>query len=265
MNSMKKIFIILFIFCPLVQSYAQIIADKGIIEMKIETKRQEDETPTGNQDVGNSMRWGDLEMKGKMYFKDSMSKMMIDMGFSNSQVYYNAGTKTTTTLFQAMGKKMGFYSTDEEVRKVIETNDSTGMFKMPSSNDDVMIEYLSDEKKIAGYTCKKANVRYTNKQGQEMQQPVWYCPDFMVGNRFRMSSMMRMASVPGMQKLKGFPMEYELKRNNGTTIYYIVTKVDLTANFKDNEFVIPSGYDLKPMSDMMRDGGRGFMIRQEEN
>jgi GLPGLI family protein len=265
MTSMKKILIVLICFSPLHEMYAQKIAEKGIIEMKIETKRPEDETPTGNQEGGNIMRWGDLEMKGKMYFKDSMSKMMIDMGFSNSQIYYNAGTKTTTTLFQAMGKKMGFYSTDEEVRKAIETNDSTGMFRMPQQNDDVMIEYLNDEKKIAGYPCKKANIRYINKQGEEMQQTVWYSPDFMVGTRFRMSSMMRMASVPGMQKLKGFPMEYELKRNNGMTVFYMVTKVDLNVDIKDNEFVIPSGYDIKPMSDMMKEGGRGFMIRQEDN
>lgn len=260
----SRFFILLAIF-SLHHIHAQTISDQGRIEMKIETKRQEDETPTGNQDGGNTMRWGDLEMKGTMYFKDSLSKMNIDMGFSSSQVYYNSATKTTTTLFQAMGKKMGFYSTDEEVRKAVETNDSTGMFRMPSNNDDLMIEYLSDEKKIAGYTCRKANIRYSNRQGEEMQQPVWYCPEFMVGARFRMSSMMRMASIPGMQKLKGFPMEYELKRNNGMTIFYTVTKVDFTTPVNEKEFVIPSDYDLKPMSEMMRDGGRGFMMRQEEN
>jgi GLPGLI family protein len=262
---MQSRLLFLLVLFSLHNIHAQTISDQGRIEMKIETKRPEDETPTGNQDGGNTMRWGDLEMKGTMYFKDSLSKMNIDMGFSSSQVYYNSATKTTTTLFQAMGKKMGFYSTDEEVRKAVEANDSTGMFKMPSNNDDVMIEYLSDEKKIAGYTCKKANIRYTNRQGEEMQQPVWYCPDFMVGTRFRMSSMMRMASIPGMQKLKGFPMEYELKRNNGMTIFYTVTKVDLTTTVNEKEFVIPSGYDIKPMSEMMRDGGRGFMMRQEDN
>ena len=261
---MKKWLIVLTGLLSFSNLNAQQIAEKGIIEIKIETKRPEDETPNANPDGGNPMRFGDLEMKGKMFFKDTLSKITVDMGFSNSEVYYNSATKTTTTLFQAMGKKMGFYSTDEEVKKAIEANDSTGAFRIPQSNDDIMIEYLSDEKKIAGYTCKKANVRYTNKQGQEMQQLVWYCPDFMVGSRFRMSSMMRMAAVPGMQKLKGFPMEYELKRNNGTTIYYLVTKVDLTANIKDDEFVIPSGYDLKPMGDMMKDGGRSFM-RQEDN
>ena len=142
---MQSRLLFLLVLFSLHNIHAQTISDQGRIEMKIETKRPEDETPTGNQDGGNTMRWGDLEMKGTMYFKDSLSKMNIDMGFSSSQVYYNSATKTTTTLFQAMGKKMGFYSTDEEVRKAVEANDSTGMFKMPSNNDDVMIEYLSDE------------------------------------------------------------------------------------------------------------------------
>jgi GLPGLI family protein len=252
-------------FFSLNNIYAQTISDQGIIEMKIETKRPEEETPNGNQDGANTMRWGDMEMKGKMYFKDSLSKMNIDMGFSSSQIFYNSATKTTTTLFQAMGKKMGFYSTDEEVKKAVESGDSSGVFRMPTANSDVMIEYLSDEKKIAGYMCKKANIRYSNRNGEEMQQMIWYCPDFMLGNRFRMSSMMRMATVPGMQKLKGFPMEYEIKRNNGMTIFYTVTKIDLSANINEKEFIIPPGYDIKPMREMMRDGGRGFFGGREEN
>jgi hypothetical protein len=262
---MKSYILYVVVFFISTTIHAQTISDQGIIEMKIETKRPEEDNPSGNQDGGNMMRWGDLEMKGKMYFKDSMSKMNIDMGFSNSQVYYNSATKTTTTLFQAMGKKMGFYSTDEEVKKAVESGDSSGMFRMPPANSEVMIEYLSDEKVIAGLKCKKANIRYTNRKGEDMQQMIWYCPDFMVGNRFRMSSMMRMATVPGIQKLKGFPMEYELKRNNGMTVFYTVTKVDLKTPVNDQEFIIPSGYDIKPMSEMMKDGGRGFFMGRGEN
>jgi GLPGLI family protein len=261
-----KLYILVCLFL-LQEAYAQTIADQGMIEMKIETKRADDDTPGAGQEGRNGMRWnGDMEMKGTMYFKDSLSKMIMDMGFNKSEVYYNAATQTTTTLFQAMGKKMGFYSTDEDVKKAVASGDSAGMFRMPPQNAEVMIEYLSEEKMIAGYLCKKANIRFMNRQGEEMQQMLWYCPDFMVGSRFKMSSMMRMATVPGMQKLKGFPMEYELKRNNGMTVFYSVTKVDLKANISHQAFEIPAGYDIKPMREMMREGGgRGFIMRVEEN
>ena len=241
-------------------SYSQTIANEGLIEMKFETKRQDDSAPTGNTEPNNN-RWGDFEMKGEMFFKDGKSKMQIDMGFSNSEVYYDGDTKKTTTLFQMMGKKMGFYTTEEEVKKVMDANDSSNQFRFNPNNTDMMIEYLSDTKTIAGFACKKANIRYMNRKGEEMQQIVWYCPDFIVGERFRMSSFMRIASVPGMQKLKGFPMEYEMTRTNGMTINYVVTKVDLNKKVEDATFVIPSGYDIKPMSEFSRDGGRMFMGR----
>ena len=243
---------------------AQTIAEEGIIEMKMEIHRPDDAAPTGaNDNAANP--WSDMEMKAKMQFKEGKSKMQIDMGFSKSEVFYHGDTKTTTTLFQAMGRKMGFYSTDADVKKMIDANDSANQFRYNPDKEDIMIEYLSETKKIAGYTCYKANIRYMNRQGEEMQQIVWYTPDFMIGERFRMSSIMRMGAVPGLKKLKGFPMEYEMTRNNGITINYLVTKVDLTTKIDDATFVIPSGYDIKPMSEMNREGGRGFFMGRERD
>lgn len=260
---MRHLFLAIFLLlCS--NSFSQIIAEEGIIEMKIDIHRPDDAAPSGNNESAANP-WSDLEMKAKMQFKEDKSKMQMDMGFSKSEVFYDGVTKTTTTLFQAMGRKMGFYSTDADVKKMMDSNDSANRFRYNPDKQDIMIEYLSDSKKIAGYTCYKANIRYMNRQGEEINQLVWYTPDFMIGERFRMSSLMRMGAVPGLQKLKGFPMEYEMTRNNGMTINYQVTKVDLSAKIEDATFVIPSGYDIKPMSEMNREGGRGFFMGRERD
>ncbi|HMP88377.1 MAG TPA: hypothetical protein PKE63_13950, partial [Lacibacter sp.] len=98
-------------------------------------------------------------------------------------------------------------------------------------------------------------------RGEEQQQAVWYSPEFKAGENFRMNDMMRMANVPGLNKLKGFPMEFEMTRPNGARTFYQVTKVDLKAKIDDKVFVIPKDYDVKPMSEMNQGGGgRGNFI-----
>ena len=75
-----------------------------------------------------------------------------------------------------------------------------------------------------------------------------------------MNDLMRMANIPGLEKIKGFPMEFELTRPNGATIHYTVTKLDLTDKVDDKTFAIPKDYDIKPMSEM-RQGGPGMRFR----
>jgi len=103
---------------------------------------------------------------------------------------------------------------------------------------EVFIEYLNDTKKIAGLDCKKAIIRYTTRRGEDMAQEVWYSPDFKMDENIQMGEVLRMANVPGLQKLKGFPMEFLMKRPNGSTSHYMVTKVDLKAKVDDKVFAI---------------------------
>jgi hypothetical protein len=72
---------------------------------------------------------------------------------------------------------------------------------------------------------------------------------------------MRMVNVPGLDKLKGFPMEFETTRQNGSKVHFTVTKIDLQAKIDDKLFLVPKDYDVKPMSEM--GGGRNgeFQIR----
>lgn len=240
---------------------AQERVNEAVIQTKMEINNPDNgQTPGGVPEGAMVMRFGDGDITSKIYFKNGMTKIETDMGMGKNQVIIDGINKKTTTLIEAMGRKMGFTSTDAEMQAMMQGGDSSRQRPMPNFNPEVFVEYLNDSKKIAGITCKKAILRYLNRKGEEVNQSVWYAPDVQMGEGFRMNDMMRMANIPGLEKIKGFPMEFELTRPNGATIHYTVTKLDLTAKVDDKTFAIPKDYDIKPMSEM-RQGGPGMRFR----
>ncbi|MBX9783481.1 MAG: hypothetical protein K2X48_09330 [Chitinophagaceae bacterium] len=255
MKFISTIFIAL-LFCS--STFAQQTVNEAIIEMTMHITFPESDLPPAPEGA-QVMRIGDGEVKSKMFLKNGNMKMETDMGMGKSYTFYTVENKTTTTLMEMMGRKMGFFSNEEEIKKMQAAD--TNQKRIQSFKPETFIEYLSDSKKIAGTTCYKAIIRYKNSKGEEKQQEVWYTPDFRMGEEFRISTIMR-SEVPGLNKLKGFPMEMEVVRQNGMKMHYLVSKVDLNAKIDDKTFIIPGGYDIKPQSEMMRGGnGReGFRI-----
>jgi GLPGLI family protein len=249
-------------------SSAQQVINEAVIQMKTETTNPNSDgaPPVANDGEGRmTVRIGDGEIKSKMYFKNGMTKVESDMGMGTNQVIIDSKEKKTTTLFEAMGRKMGFYTSEAEMQRMMASADSgrPQQQRVQQFTPEVFIEYLSETKKIAGMECRKALIRYKDRRGQEVQQEVWYSPEFVFGEGFQIRDVMRMANVPGLDKLKGFPMEFQLTRQNGAKVHYQVTKVDLNAKVDDKTFIIPKDYDIKPMSEMNRGGnGRGgFQMR----
>lgn len=247
-------------------STAQQVVNEAVIQMKTETSNPNADggPPVSNDGEGRvTVRIGEGEIKSKMFFKNGITKIESDMGMGTNQVIIDSKEKKTTTLFEAMGRKMGFYTTEADMQRMMASADSGRQQRIQQFNPEVFIEYLSETKKIAGMECKKALIRYKDRRGQEVQQEVWYSPEFMLGEGFKIRDVMRMANVPGLEKLKGFPMEFQLTRQNGAKVHYQVSKVDLTAKVDDKVFLVPKDYDVKPMSEMNRGGnGRsGFQIR----
>lgn len=256
---MKKILSTFFLITCFITAFSQEVLNEGIIEMRMRITPPESDAPPSPEGGGNVMRFGDLDMKSKMFFKNGNMKTENDMGMGKNYSYYHADTKTTTTLMEMMGKKMGFYSNEEEMKKIMSGRDS-GKTRIQAFKPETFIEYLSDSKVIAGFTCYKAVIRYKNSKGEEIQQQLWYTPEFKMGEGMRMSGMMR-SEVPGINKLKGFPMEMEMVQRNGMKIFYEVTKIDKNAKIDDKVFEIPKGYDIKPQSEMMRGGNGNFQFR----
>ncbi len=263
---MKLIFSAIAVLFTITVSMAQQVVNEAVIQMKIEMTNPNSDggPPVSNDGEGRVMvRMGDGEMKSKMYFKNGMTKVETDMGIGLNQVIIDSKEKKTTTLFEAMGRKMGFYTTEADMQRMMTGADSGRQQRVQQQfSPEVFVEYLSETKKIAGMECKKALLRYKDRRGEEVQQEVWYTPEFVLGEGFKIRDVMRMANVPGLEKIKGFPMEFQLTRQNGAKIHYQVSKVDLNAKVDDKVFLIPKDYDVKPMSEMNRGGnGRGFQIR----
>ena len=261
---MKPIVIAIAAFFIYGTSLAQQVVNEAVIQMKTESSNPNaDGGPpvSGDGEGRMTVRIGDGEIKSKMYFKNGMTKIESDMGMGTNQVIIDSKEKKTTTLFEAMGRKMGFYSTDDDMQRMMAGADSGRQQRIQQFNPEVFIEYLGETKKIAGMVCNKALLRYKDRRDQEVQQVVWYSPEFIMGEGFRIRDVMRMANIPGIQKLKGFPMEFELVRPNGAKVHFQVTKVDLTAKVDDKVFIIPKDYDIKPMSEMGRGGNGGFQFR----
>ena len=250
-----------FICCGFVTSFAQQVVNEAALELLIETVLPESTGPNVNAAEGAMvLRMGDVEIKSKLFFKTGNYRLDNDMGMGKNSVIYNAPTKTTTTLMEMMGKKFGFYTNEEDIKKMQAANDSVRERKqIQSFTPEVFIEYLSETKKIAGMLCNKAILRHKNSKGEEVQQIVWYSPEFKLGEDFKLNSMLRLANLPGLQKLKGFPMEFDMVRQNGAKVHYQVTKVNLNAKVDDKLFLIPKDYDIKAQSEMNRGGRPGEM------
>jgi GLPGLI family protein len=258
-------------FC--IAAYAQPkTVEKAIIKMQTEINFPENFGGGGGAGGGDgNAPMGmprSMEASTTVYMKGDMSKTESVTDFGNNTVITDKKNKRTTTLMEAMGRKTGFYSTEndeEEMRARMDSArarraDSLRQMGLPIAQPSKPeIQYIDETKKIAGYTCKKAILRSKNQRGEVNESIVWYCPDFKVaqnvltgGNR----GMMNMAGLNGVDQIEGFPMEYEFERSNGMKMHMIVTKVQLDANIDDKVFEIPKGYDIKPIKEMQ--GGRGF-------
>lgn len=233
------------------------------------------------------MMSGGMEASSTLTVSGDMSKVESVSDFGNNTVITDHKARRTTTLTEAMGRKIGFYSTPEDEKIMRARMDSMRnarrddpardarrdslqragfTFGQPSKPE---IEYTTETRKIAGLECRKAVIRTKNQRGEVTENIVWYAPDFRMpegvgfsagqgGSGGRGGGMSAMLGMPGLDQLQGFPMEFQTERGNGFKSHMVVTKVQLDANVDDKAFEIPKGFDLKPMSEMQ--GGRGGMM-----
>lgn len=286
MINMRKLPLFLLLGLAL-QTQAQRVVDKAVVKMNMLITFPENwggGGPGGGGD-DNAMRMPrDIETAMTIYYRGDQTKIETSSDFGKNYTFIDRKEKKTTTLMEMMGRKMGFYSTDAEAEVMAKRMDSVRAARRDSlekmglrfSDGGPEIVYVDESKKIAGIVCKKAIIKTKDRQGQVSETMVWYAPDFKMGpgfgssgggsgaqsgggggGGFRMSMSM---SLPGMDKLNGFPMEYEMTRQNGMKTSMVVTKVDLDANIDDKTFEIPKGYDIKPMSEMGGPGGGGFRM-----
>ena len=171
-----------------------------------------------------------------------------------------------------MGRKMGFYATDEDQVQMRKSMDSMMQQRAPTQSDveellsktepSTDIVYLDGIKKIAGYECKKAMIIATRSNGKTDTTNVWYVPDLKLkgvsntgGSLGGFGSMSPQLSADDMINLNGFPMQYERKLNRGRKMIVEVTKLVTDKEVTDKEFNIPKDVEVKPMKEMQNGGG----------
>lgn len=277
---MKYLLLVFLVLSGLSISAQVKVVDKAIIKMKTEITFPEN---MGGNSPGEGDRVmmmggaGGMEASTTMYYRGDMSKVESTSDFGNNIIITDKKNKKTTTLTEAMGRKFGFYSTEEDEKAMRSRMDSSRNARRDSLEKAGIpiskpakpeVEYINETKKIAGYTCKKAILKSKNQRGEINSTIVWYCPDFKMAEGFSLGGgtgrgMMAMAGVNGLDQIEGFPMEYQMERNNGMKMHMTVTKVQLDAVIEDKVFEIPKGYDIKPMSEMQ--GGDGRMMMRMGN
>jgi hypothetical protein len=256
--------------------------EKAIVKMKMEMEFPQNPGGPGGPGGGEGDRMvmiggpGGMESTMTTYYRGDFTKIESQSDFGNNMVIIDHKQKKTTTLIEAMGRKTGFYSTEEDnqamqarmdsIRKVRRDSLEKAGIPVSAGPRKPEIEYTEETKKIAGYTCKKAIVKTKDQRGEVNQTIVWYCPEFKVpqtptsgGGGGMMGRGMMSMGMGGLDQLDGFPMEYQIERNNGMKIHMLVTSVKLDASIDDKVFEIPKGYDLKPMKDMQGGDGRVIM------
>jgi hypothetical protein len=284
---MKKI-ITLFFLTGSVAAYAQPkVLTQAVITTKttIVSPEADDAASPVNASTttaeGNEVRvmrfGGDGETKTTTWLKNDLTKTFSESEMGRTTVIRDNAKKITTTIMEMMGRKSGFYATDEDQAVMRKRMDSMMQSRGGGQNAafgggqntpaTFSVVYVDENKKIAGYACKKALV--IAKRTERTDTTVaWYCPDFKLQNLpstggaaggfggFNVT-----ASATGMELLNGFPMQYERNMNRGRHMTVEVTKLLVDKDVADKEFEIPKDIEVKPMKDMQNGGGPGFQMR----
>lgn len=245
----------------------------------------EDASSINSQGQGgmNFRNFGDGETKSTTYLKGSMVKTVLKSETFRSTIYRNNDTRTTTTIFEIMGDKRGFYITDEEQVALMKQRDSMMQARRRNdssqreapisiSNNDLPTEIIptDEKKKIAGYMCTKAWMVTTRLLGIKDSVVLWYTPELKIQNLFSTGGTSGFGNMvnpvgKGFEKVDGFVMGYEMNMRRNRKMEVYVTKIDLNKEIADKEFDLPKDIDIKPMKEMqsMFGGGQGnFQFRR---
>jgi hypothetical protein len=276
---MKK-FALVFVFSTTLTAFAQPrLLTRAIISTKTTIVAPEGDEPvqTTHGD-GGEMRvvrfGGEGETRSTTYLKNELTKTFSESDMGQTTVIRDNSKKVTTTIMEIMGRKNGFYATDEDqqvMRKrmdsMMATRNQGGRFNLSNTPPTWSFIYLEETKKIAGFECKKALMIAQRTGGNNDTTTVWYSPEFKFqhlpstgGMGGGIGGIAQAPDTDGMAALNGFPMEYERTLRGGRKMTVQVTKLVTDKEIADKEFEIPKGVDVKPLKDM-QNGGPNIQIR----
>jgi hypothetical protein len=257
---MKKI-ITLLLFTVCTAAYAQPkLLTQAIITTKTTIVSSEgDEAPmqTNTSADGGEVRvmrfGGDGETKTTTWLKNNLVKTFSESEMGRSTVIRDNVKKITTTIMEMMGRKNGFYATDEDQAEMRKRMDS--MMKGRNQN----ISSLGGAGATANYTLVIAT------RGEKADTTtVWYSPDFKLQNIASTGGIaagfggFSAAGGPtGFDLLNGFPLQYERNMSRGRHMTVEVTKLLIDKEITDKEFEISKDIEIKSAKEMQNGFGPG--------
>jgi len=147
------------------------------------------------------------------------SRVDMQQGMMNIIKINNAETKSSVSLINIMDKKYAVKSTKEEIEKAIAD--------LPKAK----ITVAEETKDIAGMKGTKASVVFTNEDGKETTEEVYFSTE-IGGEGFNFDTPYR--------DIKGGLLQYSIE-NNGLVMLF--TAKDIKAKkIKDTVFMIPTDY-----------------------
>lgn len=141
------------------------------------------------QEVEVSMS-GRAAMKNKVlfYISDTKAKSQSDQQGMKMNVFYFDSTKEMVTVVNIGGQKQVMVQKDaiQSVNKKYNT---------------IEVRYQDETKEIDGSICKKAILSLDANSGKD-EKIIWYDPAIAIPFKYNFG-------VPGLELIKGLPMEYE--------------------------------------------------------
>jgi len=280
----------IFFFAALISGTTAIAQPKLVNQAIINTTtniiapEEEDVANVQSQGQGGGMARmfsGDGETKTVTHVKNDLVKSVSKSETGRTTIIRDNQKKLTTTLFEIMGTRNGFYATDEEMasgRKSMDSmmragaaNDTSRKVVRPAEPPKINISVTDETKKIAGYTCKKAYIITTRILGIKDTSVAWFTPDVKINNVSStgggMTSIMSMGSptsnpMAGLEQIDGFVMRFETTMRRNRIMNVEVTKLEIEKDVADKEFNIPKDFDVKPMSEMRNMMRGGMPVRE---
>ena len=275
---MKLIFLLTLMCITLLIKSQPKLTRQAIISTTTNIIAPEDEDVSQIQNQGggfNFRNFRDGETKSTTFIKNDLVKTNYKSESFKGSTYRNNGTKITTTIFEIMGNKQGFYSSDNDQTEMVKKMDS--MMKQRAKTDTntkprtrsvnftSTVEYFNETKKIAGYNCKKALI-ITDKLISKDTVSVWYTPDVKFLNLSLTGGTSGFANIGvngnnSFDKIEGFVMMYEKFMPRGRKMEVKVTKIEVDKEIADKEFEIPKDVEIKSIKEMQSQGG-GFRMQR---
>ncbi|GAB4300257.1 MAG: hypothetical protein Kow0068_23580 [Marinilabiliales bacterium] len=152
-----------------------------------------------------------------VYYKEGKSRQEMVTAMGNIVTISDSETKETIMLIDMMGNKLAIKTSKEENEKAL------AEMKEPEIN------YLNETKEIAGYTCKKAEIK--TEQGEIT---AYLTEDIKVKN----------ANWNSYKGLNGIMLEYTANSNQDEDLILIFTAVEVkSTKVNSSMFTIPAGYE----------------------